>query len=231
MLTIGIVDDEQEYLDRVQSYCKHYAEEKGEDFLISCYHDGMEVAELSIYPDIVFLDISMPIVNGMRAAQEIRKRDAKCVIIFITSMAQYAIEGYEVNALDFIVKPLSYNKFAFKMQRAVETAKKRKSNFITISTHYEKRKVDISDIKYVEVIKHKVIYHLQNVDVEVWDSMGSVAEVLTPFGFSFCNVCYLVNLRHVTMCKGDTVYIDNEELKISRQKKKSFLNDLTQFLS
>lgn len=227
MISIGIVDDMQSSIDSIKSYCERYAKEKGENFSISVFHDGMDIMKLSSYPEILFLDINMPLLNGMKAAQKIRETDESCVIIFITSMAQYAIHGYTVNALDFVVKPVAYKNFAFKLQKAVEVAKKRKSQTVTLVVNYGRRKVDVSDITYVEVIKHKLIYHLDNEEIGVWDSISNAAEALAPYGFAFCNVCYLVNLKRVERVDGDVVKVGKDELKISRQKKKSFLDALT----
>lgn len=230
MITIGIVDDEQSSIDSIKAYCEQFARERNEVFSISVYHDGMDVIKLTSYPEILFLDISMPLLNGLKAAQEIRKTDKSCVIIFVTSMAQYAIHGYQVNALDFVVKPVAYKNFFFKMQKAVQVAKKRRSETVTLIVNYGRRKVEVSDILYVEVIKHKLIYHLDNEEIEVWDSITNAAEMLAPYGFSFCKVCYLVNLKRVERVQGDTVVVGGDELKISRQKKKSFLDALAAYI-
>lgn len=230
MITIGIVDDEQAAAEDLKEYCMRFARENNQSVSLSVYHDGMDIVKLPLYPDILFLDISMPLLNGLKAAEEIRKTDQSCVIIFVTSMAQYAIHGYTVNALDFVVKPVAYKNFAFKMRKAVEVAKRRRNNTLTLTVNYGRRKVEISDITYVEVIKHKLIYHVNDEEIEVWDSISNAAATLVPHGFSFCKVCYLVNLRRVERVQGDSVYVGNSELKISRQKKKSFLDALSAYI-
>lgn len=231
MISIGIVDDEKSITQQIKQYIQQYAQENHTEFLISEFYDGLELLKTTDYPDILFLDIDMPNLNGIAAAREIRKRDKKCIIIFVTNIAQYAIKGYEVNALDFIVKPVKYNSFAFKLQRAVEQAEKEQDDVITVTVKYGKKRLYISDIYYVEVIKHKLIYHTIEETIEVWGSMVNARAVLEPHHFFLCNVCYLVNLKHVRSVIEDDVVVGKDTLKISRLKKKDFLDALTEYIN
>lgn len=122
MLKVAVVDDEEDVALNTAEFIRRYGEENGREFEIKIYHDGMDIVSLSELPDIIFLDIEMKNLDGMRAAKEIRKRDENCVILFVTRMAQYAVEGYEVNALDFIVKPFTRQSFFYKFGRAVKAA-------------------------------------------------------------------------------------------------------------
>lgn len=121
MYHIAIVEDEKEDSKQLQAYLKQYEEEHDTKFKVSVFFDGAEILEnyQSIY-DIILLDIEMPKVNGMDAAEQIRKVDSDIVLMFITNMAAYAIRGYEVEALDFVMKPVTYYSFAMKMTRAIK---------------------------------------------------------------------------------------------------------------
>ena len=181
MLRIATVDDEADITAMLKEYIQRFAEETGREIIVESYKSGFELLGISKFPDIVFLDVEMPNFNGMETARAIREKDDGCIIIFITNMARYAIEGYSVNALDYILKPVNYSSFYFKLQRAVEVAEKMQKATITVTVKYGKIRVAVSDIYYVEVIKHKLIYHTSDGDIEVWDSMKNVQSVLERF--------------------------------------------------
>ena len=109
MLRIAIVEDDEKYADLLQEYLKKYGEERSEEFC--CVMHKNAVVFLNNYKanyDIVFMDIDLPHMNGMTASQKLREVDKQVVLVFVTNLAQMAIKGYEVNAYDFIVKPVSY---------------------------------------------------------------------------------------------------------------------------
>ena len=109
MLQIAIIEDEADLAQQTKDNVVCYLNEHGLEGNIAVFNDGMDIAE-NYKPiwDILLLDIEMPLLNGMSAPQKIREQDATVVMIFITRMAKYAIKGYEVDALDFILKPITY---------------------------------------------------------------------------------------------------------------------------
>src|SRR5699024_8015044 len=128
MIRIAIVEDEESYISILKEYVERYKEESGEQIEVTIYHDGDEIAAFyRAQFDIILMDIEMKFINGMTAAEEIRKVDTAVSIIFITNAPQYAIRGYEVGALDYILKPVSYFIFSQKFGRAVAKIKKRSS--------------------------------------------------------------------------------------------------------
>ena len=133
MIHLAIVEDEQLYIDQLTEYIHRYEAEKKQKFKISVFSDGAEIVEdyKGVY-DIIFLDIQMKFMNGMDAAEKIRELDPNVVIIFITNMTQYAVRGYEVDALDYIVKPVEYFSFSQKFSRALGRIKKDEAVYISI---------------------------------------------------------------------------------------------------
>ena len=134
MIRIAIVEDEDYYVSQLTGYLKEYQKSERTEFDITVYRDGDAItSEYKAQFDMILMDIQMKFVDGMTAAEEIRKMDSEVVIIFITNMTQYAIRGYEVAALDYVLKPVSYFAFHEKLKRAVSKIKKRKSTYTTLN--------------------------------------------------------------------------------------------------
>lgn len=120
MMNVAIAEDEREQREILKRCLKRYGSEQGEAFSVSEFSDGAELVNLyRAQFGLVFLDIEMERMDGMEAAEIIRKTDSATAIIFVTRLAHLAVRGYDVGALDFIVKPVSYESFAMKMRRAV----------------------------------------------------------------------------------------------------------------
>ena len=232
MITIAVVDDEKEQVDRIDGYLKRYfTENDGERYVSVKFRDGREL--LSGYEprfDIIFLDIEMNDTNGMEVAEALRKIDSKTVIIFITRLAGYAIRGYSVDALDFMVKPVEYEQFAVKLKRALKRvlANRDKQIKATVSGG-EIRWINSAQIKYIEIQNHCLIIHLENEDIKTWSSLKNIAEQLDGCGFAYCNRCYLVNMRYVTGIVKNMCVIGDEKLLISRYKHNEFVSTLAGF--
>ena len=144
MIRIAVVEDEEYYVNQLTGYLNEYQKTEKEELDITVYRDGDAVtAEYKSQFDIILMDIQMKFVDGMTAAEEIRKMDSEVVIIFITNMTQYAIRGYEVDALDYVLKPVSYFAFSQKLKRAVSRIKKRSSKYITLAVKGGVIRVDL----------------------------------------------------------------------------------------
>ena len=126
MIRIAIAEDSAEEQSRLRRYLARYQQENDCAFDIQVYANGAEIVQ-AYRPgiDILLLDIEMPVMDGMRTARILRERDRNVVIVFVTNLAQYAVQGYEVEALDFIVKPLDWNVFSFRMTRILSRLKRR----------------------------------------------------------------------------------------------------------
>lgn len=131
--TIAIVDDEQKSIDEFKSCVQRYFAENGGEYKIVEFYDGKDLLEeYTARFDIIFLDIEMKEMNGIRAAKKIRSVDSHTAIIFLTRMERYAIKGYEVQAIDFIVKPLEYDKFVLKFKKALRYVKANESKILEV---------------------------------------------------------------------------------------------------
>ena len=127
MINIAIVEDEAMYAKQLQEFLHQYEKENGEVFNITVYSDGDQIVhKYKSQFDIILMDVEMKFMDGMSAAEEIRKVDTEVVIIFITNMAQYAIRGYAVDALDYVLKPVNYYQFCTKLSRAIQRVQRRR---------------------------------------------------------------------------------------------------------
>lgn len=223
-MRIAVLEDETKDREHLLSLISLYEKEKGIKIEISCFENGLELIEKYAGGfDLIFLDIMTPVMNGMEAARKIREKDDQVLIIFITSLAQMALEGYKVEALDFVVKPIEYDEFNLKMARVLKRLKKEDDAFILITKGGQKIKLMAKDILYVESLSHRAIFHTVEEEIEVYDSLRKIATKLGK-NFVFCNSCYLVNLTHVRRIEGYEVFVGKEKLQISQPRRKEFVH-------
>lgn len=232
MIQIAIVEDDKQTRDMIGEYINRYALSSHQNIESEYFTDGDEI--VSGYKKefhIILMDVEMKLVDGITAAKIIRERDPDVVIIFITNMAQYAIQGYEVNALDYILKPVNYFSFAEKLNRAVDSIRKLETSNLVISYDRGLKKINIGNIYYIESQGHKIIFYMKSEQIVVHSvTMKALEEKLTQHNFYRCNKGYLVNLEYVEGIEDNCAIISNERILISRQKRKAFYEALTNYI-
>lgn len=231
MYHIAIVEDEEDFSVQLQEFLKQYQNEHNVPLKVSVFHDGAEILQdyQPLY-DMILFDIEMPQINGMEAAEQIRKVDSDVVLVFITNMASYAIRGYEVGALDFVMKPISYYTFSMKLTRAIKRVKQKEQQQILLTLSDGVKKFGVHQIYYVEVQNRMLHYHTDEGEYVVRGTMQSVEQMLAPYPFAKCNHWYIVNLMHVTEVRKNTAVVGNHELEISRRNRTAFLKVLTEYV-
>ena len=231
-MRIAVVDDEKKATDLIMKYIKRFGEENDSVMETRVYENPNDF--LSAYRsdiDLVLMDIEMPGLNGIETARELRRMDPNVTLIFITNMAQYAINGYEVDAVDFVVKPVSYADFAMKIQKAMRYISQRQDAKVTVETSEGMVIVSISDIHYIEVVRHYLEYHTKHGIIRTRGVMKETEEALRGYHFVRCNHGYLVNLKYVYAISGNMVQVAGDELAISRNKKSEFLTEFTKYVA
>ena len=230
MIRVAVVEDDAATREALCGYVERYAREENVDYVPVPFSDAVSFLEDKAGCELVFMDIAMPQINGMRAAQKLRERDALTTLVFVTSLAQFAVKGYEVDACDFIVKPVFYEQFKSKMKRIRRAVESVGSDRITFAFSDSMRSVRVNDIRYAEVSGHVMFVHVQDEVIETRKSISRFDEELKKYGCFFrINACYLVNARYVTDVDGYDCCIGSEVLKISRSRKKAFMDGLTAY--
>lgn len=231
MIRIAIVEDEKEYQEKLKEYISRFETECGQSFQTTFFKDGLDIVdEYKPVWDIILMDIKMRHMDGMEAAGKIRQYDPAVLIIFITTMAQYAIKGYEVDALDFVLKPITYGQFSLKMQKALAMLKKTEEKYLLLPIEDRKERVSTNEILFIEVKNHNLHIVTRRTTYVMRYSMQEMEKELKDAHFTRCNNSYLVNLKNVTGVQKETVIVDSYELPISRPKKKQFLKELSDYL-
>lgn len=232
MIRIAIVEDETSYQELLSSYIHRYMEETNQALTVTVFSNGLNfIEDYHGDFDIVLLDIAMPHMNGLEAAKRLREKDECVCLLFVTTLANYAIRGYEVNALDFIVKPVEYDLFSLKLKKAIQYCCRNKENVYSIVTPTEIHKVSFNNILYIESDKHYLVFSLESGNkIRTRGSMKDIADTFQGNGFAFIRNSILVNLACVDSFKGNEVVVGKETLPIARSCKAEFLSSLASFL-
>lgn len=233
MYRIAILEDEPQAEKVLAQHLARYGKERGEDYQVVWYSSALEFEETKQQFDLIFMDIQMPGITGMEAAQTLRMYDVETPIIFVTNLAQYAIKGYEVDALDFIVKPVTYGDFRMRMDRAMRHVRRTANQTVVINTREGVRVVPVSEIEYLEVSNHSLVYHLWS-EEEPLTMHGSLAKAEQelaggPF-VRISNNC-LVNMNQIRSVRGMEIKTrGGDSLYLSRSRKKEAVATITSFL-
>lgn len=196
---LAIIEDSDEDLKLLTDNLDRYKEEYKLILLSSSYKNINSFLEAySMQFDILFIDIDLGTTsNGLDLAREIRKKDEDVVIIFVTNLSKFALKGYEVDALDYMLKPIRYTSFVSRIQKALRVIDSRPTENILVNVFSGMKKIPLNSLLYVEVIGHSIKCHLINEVVEGKGTLKEIEKKIDNKSFSRCNYCYLVNLRYV----------------------------------
>lgn len=231
MIRVAVVEDEQKHAQELQLFLRRYAAEKSVDLSMEFFSNGLDfVSDYNSRFDVVFMDIEMPHMNGMECAFKLRQLDQNVALIFVTGMTQYAVKGYEVDAVGYIVKPVSYFPFSVLMDKVVA----RLSNVVAKEIFIQKgdylKRISSRKLWFVEVMDHYLIYHTQEGTFREIGRMKDMETQLCDYDFFRCSNSYLINLRFVREIDEDEVTVGDEKVPISRRRKKELLLAMGKFL-
>ena len=228
---IAVVEDVDREYGVTKQYLDRYAAEKGLDFRITRFSNAESFLE-NYRPayDIVLMDIILSGMNGMEAAKLLRQKDPKVLLIFLTNMSDYAIRGYEVDAMGYVMKPVSYYGLAMYLTNAVRRIDT--SNDVTTLVRSREGTTVLMgrDIYYIDIVDHDMVFHTAKGDITAYGSLNERESELKNAGFARCSAWALVNLRYVNAIYPDEVTVNGVNIRITRNKKKSFLEAFSGYL-
>lgn len=232
MLRIAIVEDEESQMQNTRRLLDHFMEERQVEYHVDAYTDGVSFLEGCRIPyDIVLLDIEMPQMNGLETARRLRAMDETAILIFVTKIGKFAINGYEVSALGYILKPINAFALQMTMQKAMKILAQRTDRKIVLQMKEGVITLSSRELVYIEVFGHKLSYHTREKTVEAYGNLKEEEAHLAEYHFSRCSNAFLVNLAYVKGIIGNAVYLsDGVELRVSRGMKKSFTDDYMAYL-
>ena len=231
-MNIAVVDDNLNDRKMILDYLSQFFNESGVDYTTSTFEDGVSfLKDYSFSYDFIIFDIDMPQMSGIDTAKELRKRDSNVTIMFVTNMPQYALEGYSVEAVDYVLKPLSYPDFRLKMKKATRYILRNSVKKVTINTTEDGLiTVDSSDIYYVESKLHYIYYHTKKGIYKMRAKLTEVEDILLPYHFARSGGSFLINLAYLEKIDGNEIVIAGETLPLSRRMKASLMSAFTKYI-
>ncbi len=232
MYRIAIIEDDSKCRAEIRDYLRRYERENECTFEIREFSDGDAVVEnYSADYDILLMDIELPLLNGMSAAEEIRRMDMDVEIIFVTNSPQYAIRGYRVGALDYLLKPVKYEDAAQTLDRAISRRKAGTERFLVLNVKGGRQRIRVHSIRYVEVRDHNLTYHTTEGEITTRGTFRETEEELMQEGFFHCNKGILVNLAFVDGIEGQEIRLGSDVLRLGNNRKRAFMDALNRYMS
>jgi len=224
MIQIALVDDDEAASNELQEKLQRFAQENHEQFSISIFHEAVSFLDHYQAVDIVFMDVEMPYLNGIAAAQKLRQIDEKVALIYVTNYMQYAVEGYEVNALGYLLKPINYARLSSVLKKTLNLLLQEAKGLL-VKTSSGLKKVYPDDLMYIEISGHLIEIHAKSQVLETWGSLKELEKKLPEGRFARPNSNTLVNLSFVKGFESDDLVLsEGSHLPISRRKKKEFID-------
>lgn len=228
MIRIAIVDDENEECLSLMQMIEQYLRVHQTTAEIQTFCDAAQfIKGYAGGFDIIFMDIQMPEMDGMQAATLLREIDHEVLLIFVTSMIQYAVQGYRVDAMDYIVKPVTSTLLEHSLMRALRKLESRTPKHITIRSLSGLRNVNVNEIIFAEAVNHRVTLHLREDQFECMLTLNQLEHQLTGCGFFRCHAAFLVNMKKVERIEGNDIYMAGQLVPISKHRRKDFMKELT----
>lgn len=227
MLKIALCDDSPVELNRIEGFISEYKSQSKEEIYFEAFISPVELlAKISsgAFFDLIFLDVLMPVINGIDVAKEIFKYNKLTQIIFLTSSKEFAADSYSVSALDYIIKPINAENLNRAMEKFFERYQKIKSAELVIREKSTISRIPLHNLSYVEVLDHHLIYHLSNsYTIRCRQSLSDIESMLIKNGkFIRTSRSFIVNMDYVSKIEpGCMIMDDGNSVSISRANFKS----------
>ncbi len=214
MYQIALCDDMASELAQIEKLLDAYGEKHPElKYQTEKFENAQELLERlkeKEKPDLLLMDVFMPGETGIEAVRRLRREGLETPVIFLTTSRDYALEAYEVDALQYLVKPLKEEKFFHAMDIAFEMLEKEEQEPLVVKTVGGLKQVRPEEILYCEAQRNYQILYLREETLKVRMTGGELYGLLESFsGFSRCGSSYIVNLNHITAVDREEICMDN----------------------
>ena len=231
MIRVAIVEDSPENGQQLKAMLERYGRENDRSFQFSLFSNGVEfISDYQPQYDLVLMDIDMPLLNGLETSKILRKLDGDVPLVFVTNLEKYAINGYDVGAVGFIVKPLNYATLSVRMHRFMEKVRQEAEPYVVVSSRAGMIKVNLSDIYYVTVDGRYVLLHTRDGEIAHHKSMKQMEAELVPHDFVRCDNSSMVNLKYVSVVDSRGAVVNGVTVPCSRSGRKTLLDAFTLYL-
>ncbi|MFY0935298.1 LytR/AlgR family response regulator transcription factor [Clostridioides difficile] len=219
MIKIAICEDEKEQQELLERYINQIFDVLSVKCRLEVFNSGEELLErYSKDTDILLLDIQMGQINGIDTARKVRVLDDKVEIIFITALIEYALEGYEVRAYRYLIKPVKYNNLKDNIINCIKEVDI-KNKYIVVKVQGSQTKLNVNEIAYIEVQKETITIHTLNEVYKINGTMSNIEKEIDCSRFFRCHKSFLVNLEHVKSIKQYVAILENsKEVPVSRYR-------------
>ncbi len=231
MLSVAVCDDEILECCAMARRIGKLLEEMKMPCILRQFNSGRELLQAEEDFDIVFLDIIMRELDGMKTAQLFREKAFDGILVFITSSRDYVFEAYDVEAFQYLVKPVDDRKLRCVLDRIVSRTKERSREFILVSKERQKRKLFLDDIFYFEIRGRVIEVHGAEGIFTYYEQIGVLEKNLQGKGFCRCHKSYLVNLRHVDGYNRQEAILDcGERVTIAKRRYEQFCKEILTYM-
>lgn len=230
MYLVSIIDSSEKDVSLLHGILEDYFGRSGTTYVDQVYRSGLEFIQTAANCDIVFIETQLEKLDGFETASIMRKLGSQAQLIFLAGSSELAIRGYEVDALDYLLKPVSYAAVSFALDKALRRLEKSESSAIALKLQNGMATIPSNDITYVEVFDHNLVYHTLGGEYNVRGKLSKVYELLDHDRFILCNRSFLVNLRYVTGIWSDHVTVGNVKITVSKSHRKEIASRFAAFL-
>lgn len=231
MLSIAICDDEIIECCNIARKVKNILEEMKISCILRQFSSGQELLCSPESFDIIFLDIIMQDMDGMQTAQVFREKAFDKILIFISSSRDYVFDAYDVEAFQYLLKPVDENKLKKVLEKAVLRVKDHSQEFLIVSKERQKKKLFLDDIYYFEIKGRIIEVHGKEGVFTYYEQIGILEQNLLGKGFFRCHKSYLLNLRHVDGYNRQEAILDNEErIVIAKRRYEEFARKILEYM-
>lgn len=198
MITIGVCEDQEADLEMICHYIEQYGQANQQDYRILGHSSGKEFWQTYESYDykILFLDIYLDDTTGIAIAQKLRALGDRCALVFMTSSRDHAIEGFELRALHYLIKPISKD-LVFKAMTACADILAKDRAYMTIQDGKLKQRIYLKEIIYIEVFDKVSLIHLQDQVIKTYTPLSQLEKQLGGDPFLRCHRCSIVNMLHI----------------------------------